>query len=46
MWGEEKFLDHMKAEIVTVEDSDVTCLGAHNEKGGNNIDYFRISKKC
>ena len=38
-WAEETFLEHLKAEIVTVTDSNITCVGAKNAEGGTNIDY-------
>ena len=44
LWGEEKFLDHIDAEIVVVQDSKFTCTGAKHMDGGNMFDYFIISK--
>ena len=41
--GEQIFLEHMQAEIVTVTNSEITCKGADNEDGGSNIDYVIIS---
>ena len=43
-WGDQKFLEHMEAEIVMVRNSAITCTGARNENGGNNIDYIVMSK--
>ena len=34
----------LKADILTVEDSSLTCLGAKNDLGGSNMDYFIISR--
>ena len=42
-WGEKKYLEHLNAEIVTVRNSDITCVGAKNLKGGSNIDYYIMS---
>ena len=42
-WGETTFLEHLSATIVTVTDSEITCIGAQNAQGGRNIDYFIIS---
>ena len=37
-------LDRLKAEIVQVTSSAVTCRGAANTTGGSMIDYFMISR--
>ena len=42
-WGEKKCLEHMGAEIVSVRNSEITCVGAKNLKGGSNIDYYVMS---
>ena len=43
-WGDQNFLEHMDAEIVLVRNLLITCTGAQNEAGGNNIDYIIMSK--
>ena len=43
-WGDTDFLDHMKAEIVMVRNSNIACTGARNIEGGSNIDYVIMSK--
>ena len=44
MWETTHLLDHLNAEIITAENSNFTCIGAKNEQGGTNIDYFIISR--
>ena len=43
MWGAKNFLEHREAEVVTARNSNITCVGAANEEGGTNIDYYIMS---
>ena len=43
MWGAKNFLEHLEAEVITVRNYKFTCVGAENEEGGTNIDYYIVS---
>ena len=36
-------MEHFEAEVITARNSKITCVGADNEEGGTNIDYYIIS---
>ena len=44
MWGTTPLLDHLNVEILTAENNNFTYIDAKNEHGGDNSDYFTISR--